>query len=729
MNKRTWLILGCGFLLIAAGCSRTAEKSAEGADLAAARGGEVPTGHVADHPAPSPDADQSPEAIARTRQLEEYLIGQIARTWNSKFSIECFEELKRDENQVTTRHTVAYGKSEADFHCVTMWLDPYNKNPKVGEITAEFFVANGQALVASQTTRIPSNYYQGVPSIESGEDPPYAIHDYFRLPMCGVFAPGGGDRVSITDPPGSPRYTVEDGLDLLSWSNGRTEVRYWFERGEPVQLVRVAAQATGERLQFSGKYDSNGEGVLVMAPFEESFDLREFQFDPEDGRITSFSSWYEKDGGFHRWAIHRISRVADWPGLEGQPFELTVVQKPELDKVVVKGSHEEYVLRNGRIVRLVDDGARNELLRIRDRYRQANAKGTAETGQAGSVAGENHDIILDSYLRKSSSRHCGVYAALVACESLGREVEIETLEFDRYVSSLKGSSAEDVIRLLKENGLHGFVVGQADGRLFRWVNRWKGVAILHFGSSFQAEQVAHWAVYTGPAEGEGDGDARVVDLPRPEETISIAELLTDWDGTAIVVTRQPVTGFQRFLVRTGAVFDLSIASVALLGAVMVAPILSRKTRWSAAGTSVTLLVGLSWLASQFWTYTSPVGFGRNPFATDLIEARTIPKRATERMPKVTGIAAGDLLIDARTPADFHAGHLPGAVNLPIDFSVGELETVLAVVEKSGKRALVYCSSEDCGWASVVAAKLKVLGVNEVAVYEPGVRGYLQGMPR
>jgi phage shock protein E len=52
------------------------------------------------------------------------------------------------------------------------------------------------------------------------------------------------------------------------------------------------------------------------------------------------------------------------------------------------------------------------------------------------------------------------------------------------------------------------------------------------------------------------------------------------------------------------------------------------------------------------------------------------------------VAAGARLLDVRSPAEFAGGHLPGAVNVPVQ----ELERRLAEVGPSDGELVVYCRS-------------------------------------
>ena len=47
-----------------------------------------------------------------------------------------------------------------------------------------------------------------------------------------------------------------------------------------------------------------------------------------------------------------------------------------------------------------------------------------------------------------------------------------------------------------------------------------------------------------------------------------------------------------------------------------------------------------------------------------------------------------LLIDVRTPEEYHAGHIPGSVNIPL----GRTDTIKAIFPDPEARLYVYCRS-------------------------------------
>ncbi|MCA9632554.1 MAG: rhodanese-like domain-containing protein [Myxococcales bacterium] len=52
------------------------------------------------------------------------------------------------------------------------------------------------------------------------------------------------------------------------------------------------------------------------------------------------------------------------------------------------------------------------------------------------------------------------------------------------------------------------------------------------------------------------------------------------------------------------------------------------------------------------------------------------------------VSEGALLVDVRTPAEFNSGHLPGAINLPLN----ELGKRVSELEPKEQPIVLYCAS-------------------------------------
>ncbi|HEX6254671.1 MAG TPA: rhodanese-like domain-containing protein [Euzebyales bacterium] len=77
-----------------------------------------------------------------------------------------------------------------------------------------------------------------------------------------------------------------------------------------------------------------------------------------------------------------------------------------------------------------------------------------------------------------------------------------------------------------------------------------------------------------------------------------------------------------------------------------------------------------------------------------------------------------LVVDVRTPAEFRAGHIPGAINLPLDQVDAHLRRIVA---DAGGHMVLVCQSG--GRASRACEKLTTAGLDDVEVLEGGMTGW------
>ena len=87
------------------------------------------------------------------------------------------------------------------------------------------------------------------------------------------------------------------------------------------------------------------------------------------------------------------------------------------------------------------------------------------------------------------------------------------------------------------------------------------------------------------------------------------------------------------------------------------------------------------------------------------------------------IQRGDdfVLVDALSPQHYERSHLPGAINLPLEF-VDEAEKVLPDEEAE---IVVYCMNEACGASGEEVRELKEMGYTNVWHYPGGKQDWLQ----
>lgn len=93
---------------------------------------------------------------------------------------------------------------------------------------------------------------------------------------------------------------------------------------------------------------------------------------------------------------------------------------------------------------------------------------------------------------------------------------------------------------------------------------------------------------------------------------------------------------------------------------------------------------------------------------DLIDTEELRARLASSAPPQVAEILG--------PQYFAAGHLPGAVNLPLD---GFAESAARLLPNPGAEIVVYCASETCQNSDLAERKLRSLGYQRVRVYKGG----------
>ena len=83
-----------------------------------------------------------------------------------------------------------------------------------------------------------------------------------------------------------------------------------------------------------------------------------------------------------------------------------------------------------------------------------------------------------------------------------------------------------------------------------------------------------------------------------------------------------------------------------------------------------------------------------------------------------------LFIDARTPEEYTAGHIPGAVNIPGYATPDKIMHDLPLNRKQ-TMIVVYCSGPECPYADRLAGFLRFQGFTAVYVFPGGIDAWLK----
>jgi 3-mercaptopyruvate sulfurtransferase SseA len=117
------------------------------------------------------------------------------------------------------------------------------------------------------------------------------------------------------------------------------------------------------------------------------------------------------------------------------------------------------------------------------------------------------------------------------------------------------------------------------------------------------------------------------------------------------------------------------------------------------------------------------GFLKNQAAVGTVQAAFhstfLPKLSTDELqdrlhdPDV-------VIIDARRAIDFRAGHIEGAINIPVNATATERSNILSSVSPSSE-VVIYCQSATCTYAEKVANAIAFSGYENVSLYREGWR--------
>jgi len=129
--------------------------------------------------------------------------------------------------------------------------------------------------------------------------------------------------------------------------------------------------------------------------------------------------------------------------------------------------------------------------------------------------------------------YCGIYSLLAILDTFGIRSNLEELLTPEFVGSFKGSSNKELEKAAEKCGLHAKTYS---GLTWQELKTSETPMILHFRSTSSSADFNHWVAYLG-VDG---GQARIIDLPHRLTTIPFAELLAKWNGTAIVISQEPI---------------------------------------------------------------------------------------------------------------------------------------------------------------------------------------------
>lgn len=319
--------------------------------------------------------------------------------------------------------------------------------------------------------------------------------------------------------------------------------------------------------------------------------------------------------------------------------------------------------------------------------------------------------------------YCGIYALYACLDVFGKQPPIEELLKTEYLGSIHGSTAKELIAAAKKYGIHGISYGNMT---WRQLLDAKEPMILHFRGGSNGD-FNHWVAFLG-AEGR---HFRIIDLPHELTYLSTAELLAHWDGTAIVLSKNPI---QNNLVWRARLDYLPLILCLLESVWMVRIFLPTNIIEPSSAPTHRLMVkrlfvqiislfGIIGFIAVIVHSISETGLLKNPVAVAEVTRRyyavDVPLISLKEM-KTLVEQDRSFIIDTRYKRDFEHGAIPHAENLPIDSDLAERKKVLRGIDKSTK-IILYCQSSRCGFSDEIASFLKFNGYRNISIFRGGFR--------
>ncbi len=311
--------------------------------------------------------------------------------------------------------------------------------------------------------------------------------------------------------------------------------------------------------------------------------------------------------------------------------------------------------------------------------------------------------------------YCGILCVYAAMKTEGLSVRFEDLVDHRYVGSERGSSLAELETAARDSGAHATAVEGLTAASLRAADH---PIILHVRRPGKGTVFNHWVLFLG-CEGNS---ARVLDPPHEVELVPIPELLALWDGTGMFVSGSPVPPVD---VGWSAWGEALLPIVLVFGLVGIGRYTTSGRRGGYgvagfAGRVVLLALGAA-IFGVGWHLAHPDGLLANRTAVAHVAVRyfasEVPAIDATELEGMLG-RPGATVIDARYPEDYEAGHIPGAVNLPVFASLTLRREVVGQIP-ADHTVVVYCQSTGCTWSHTIASDLALRGFKRVVVYPGG----------
>jgi rhodanese-related sulfurtransferase len=248
--------------------------------------------------------------------------------------------------------------------------------------------------------------------------------------------------------------------------------------------------------------------------------------------------------------------------------------------------------------------------------------------------------------------------------------------------------------------------------------------ILHVKSTVDKKKYDHYELFL---RAEND-KAVLFDPPESIRAVSFRELAPCWDGYGIIVSVTPIdTGRIFVAARKQFIIYTAIVSWIVLmvrwGRRRWLQLWVKMSTYQLSGFSMAQSVGLVITALVFgviYHFGNDEGFLAHTDAVSAVQqahaVNFIPKIDVDKVRRL--LDTDMIFIDARLTGDFEAGHLEGAINVPVDSNDTKRHKALTNIAKDS-RIVLYCQSSECEFAEIVANQLASDGFTNLSIFKGG----------
>jgi len=315
---------------------------------------------------------------------------------------------------------------------------------------------------------------------------------------------------------------------------------------------------------------------------------------------------------------------------------------------------------------------------------------------------------------------CGIYCVYAAIKSTGKKVNITDLLKTKYIGSQRGSTLSELEKAARDNGLHVTPVQKLSSLDLK---NCPHHVILHVKSEIGSERYDHYELFLGTKNAK----AKLFNPPELIKSVPFPDLAPRWDGNGLIVSAEPID--------LGSVFAPARKQfiVYAVVAIVIIVVLHGARRWlpETILNSRRKLLGLSaaqgaalgiaaLLCGMMYHFANDEGLLANANATASIQqahlGNFVPKISERKVHKL--LDTNTVFIDARLARDYKAGHLEGAISVPVDANDVERQKATADILKDA-RIVLYCQSASCKFAEKVAIKLIDDAFSNVSIFKGG----------